>query len=422
MSLETPARIAVLGAGPVGLEAALYARYLGYEVEIFERGQVAEQVRQWGHVRMFTPFALNRSPLGLAAMKAQDAAWTAPADDELLTGQEYAERYLLPLAHSDLLVDSLHEHTEVLAIGRDGYSKNEPISLEQREEPDLRLLVGSTLSDEQGHQRFVTFDAVIDASGTYGQPNWLGHGGIPAIGEIGARIHIDYGLPDVLGKRHAEFAGRNILLVGSGHSAAVSLAALAELAAHAPDTWVTWISREPGPVPIHALEDDPFAERQRVIHLANRLARDDANHITLLAGTTIAEVAWHADRDRFAVRLLGGHAGEMEFDRIIAHVGYRGDSSLYQELQVETSRHHGAPLCVASALCEFQSLQTMTEPPFDAKMLVTPEPDFYVLGAKSYGRDSRFLICHGFQQIRALFSRIGDRADLNLYATMAGLC
>ena len=35
-------RIAILGAGPIGLEAALYARTLGHTVMVFEQGQVAD--------------------------------------------------------------------------------------------------------------------------------------------------------------------------------------------------------------------------------------------------------------------------------------------------------------------------------------------------------------------------------------------
>jgi 2-polyprenyl-6-methoxyphenol hydroxylase-like FAD-dependent oxidoreductase len=92
MAIETPARIAVIGAGPIGLEAALYARYLGYDVDVYERGRVAENLLQWGHVRMFSPFGQNRSPLGLAALKAQDPAWQPPGDDELLSGRELAAR------------------------------------------------------------------------------------------------------------------------------------------------------------------------------------------------------------------------------------------------------------------------------------------------------------------------------------------
>ena len=72
MAIDTPAKLAILGAGPIGLEAALYARFLGYDVAIFDEAEVAANVRRWGHVRMFTPFGMNRSPLGLAALAAQD--------------------------------------------------------------------------------------------------------------------------------------------------------------------------------------------------------------------------------------------------------------------------------------------------------------------------------------------------------------
>ena len=53
--------------------------------------------------------------------------------------------------------------------------------------------------------------------------------------------------------------------------------------------------------------------------------------------------------------------------------------------------------------------------------LLNPEPDFYVLGAKSYGRNSRFLISLGLTQIRDLFTLLADRAELDLYANMAKL-
>ncbi|MEX0711597.1 MAG: NAD-binding protein, partial [Pirellulales bacterium] len=74
MAIDTPARIAVLGAGPIGLEAALYGRYLGYDVDVYERGGVARNLLDWGHVRLFTPFGGNRTALALAALAAQDPA------------------------------------------------------------------------------------------------------------------------------------------------------------------------------------------------------------------------------------------------------------------------------------------------------------------------------------------------------------
>lgn len=417
MAMETPARIAVIGAGPIGLEAALYARYLGYDVDVYERGRVAENLLQWGHVRMFSPFGHNRSPLGLAALKAQDPAWQAPGDDELLTGRELAARYLIPLAHSDLLADSIHERTSVVAIGREGLVKGELGGDEAREEPDFRLLVASTDPGEHGRQRFTAADVVIDASGTFGNHNWLGPGGLPALGERAAEQHIEYGLPDVLGDDRPRYASRSILLVGTGHSAATNLVALAELAAQAPDTWITWVARqeldEKHPEPLATIPNDPFADRVRLTQHANQLAADDSNHVSLLSGTAVEALTWHADLERFSVRMTGKHAGELEFDRIIANVGYRPDRRLFRELHVRQDPFHEGALEQPGS----------DDPGSTAKpqLLVQPEPDFYILGAKSTGRDSRFLIGTGLDQVRALFTIIGDRPELNLYATMAGL-
>ncbi len=424
MAVDTPARIAVLGAGPIGLEAALYARYLGYDVDIYERGSVAEHVLRWGHVRMFTPFGMNRSPLGLAALRAQEPTYEAPADEELLSGRQFARRYLLPLAQSDLLADSLREHTEVVAIGRDGPLIGDLAGDETRGDYNFRLLLASTNPEDHGRQRTAEADVIIDATGTFGHHNWLGHGGIPALGELAAETHIEYGLADVLGTARDEYAGRNILLVGGGYSAAANLVALAELAAQAPDTWITWVTRgecdEKSPQPIAPIADDRLSERQRVTQIANSLASSDANHVTPLGGTTVDAVAWHADLGRFSVRFLGRHAGELEFDRIVANVGYHADWQLHAELHIDTSYESGGPRKLAAELATVSGPDGFEGRPPGSGTLIQPEPNFYVLGAKSYGRDSRFFITDGLEQVRALFAIIGDRASLDLYATMAG--
>ncbi len=407
MAIDTPARIAVLGAGPIGLEAALYARYLGYDVDLYERGRVADHVLRWGHVRMFTPFSQNRSPLGLAALRAQDPAWQPPADDAFLTGREYAERYLLPLAESDLLAGAIHERTEVLAIGRDGPLKHElATELETRGETDFRILLRSSDGQRHAPEHCAAADAVIDATGTYGRPCWIGKGGIPAIGELASQEHIEYGLPDVLGTEHGRYAGRNILLVGEGDSAVTTLVALAELAAQTPDTWITWITRdgpEAGAIDVLSPAEGGLSPQARLWQRARHLAADDADHVTHQPTTMVESIQWHADLKRFAVRFAGDPEEELEFDRVIANVGYLGHHELYAALQVDRNGVTGAPRTTTPG------------------GLVTTEPDFYVLGVKSHGCDSSFRIAAGLAQVRALFAIIGDRPDLDLYATMSHL-
>src|SRR5262245_40328132 len=96
-------RVAVLGAGPVGLEAALYARRLGLAVTVYERGRVAEHWQRFGHVRLFSPFGMNATPLGRATLLARWPRHDFPADSDCVSAREHFEVYLQPLAQTDEL-------------------------------------------------------------------------------------------------------------------------------------------------------------------------------------------------------------------------------------------------------------------------------------------------------------------------------
>lgn len=418
MAVDTPARIAILGAGPTGLEAALYARYLGYDVDLYERGRAAENLLRWGHVRMFTPWRMNVTPLGAAALSAQDDAWRPPDDEAILTGRELAEKYFIPLARSDLIVDGLQTGVEVLALGRHGLLKQDLVDEEIRIDAPFRIL----LREAGGKERLATADVVIDASGTYGNHNWAGEAGVPALGELAAASHIEYGLPDVLGAEREKYAARRVLLVGAGYSAATNAVALAELAASAPETRVTWITRpRPGGAeasdgPIALIPGDRLPERDRLARAANALAAA-GEPILHWPATSIESIESPADGEGFRVTLSGERADEIEVDRIIANVGFRPDNRVYAELQVHECYASGGPMKLAASLAKSPSADCLAQVAAGPEALLNPEPDFYILGAKSYGRNSQFLLSTGHEQIRQLFSIIGDRADLDLYAT-----
>ena len=84
-------RLVVIGAGPVGLEAALAAAARGYDVTVLEKDTVGANLRRWGSTRLFSPVRMNVSA---EARRILGAA--CPPEDALLTGPEMVERILEP--------------------------------------------------------------------------------------------------------------------------------------------------------------------------------------------------------------------------------------------------------------------------------------------------------------------------------------
>ena len=175
MAVDTPATIAILGGGPVGIEAGLYGRFLGYDVVILEAQDVAAHVRSWGHVRMFSPFRQLCSTLGLAALRAQDPDLRTPDLDAQLTGRQWVEQYIQPLSQSDLLADHVQCQTRVVAVGRQHLRKNDPQDDEERGDDGFRLLL--QLADGRHIQQLA--DIVIDCTGVYGQSRLVRRRGHP---------------------------------------------------------------------------------------------------------------------------------------------------------------------------------------------------------------------------------------------------
>jgi thioredoxin reductase len=402
-------RLAILGAGPVGLEAALYAKQLQCSFTVFERGRIGEHVQRWGHVRLFTPFGMNSTPLGRSLIKTAKPNVSLPADDAILTGREYVSQYLAPLA--ELLAPNVVTETQVLKVSRRDYLKNELEGDPARAKSPFRLLV----RDKQ-RERFEEADVVLDCTGVYGQHRWAGAGGIPCPGEIQAEPHIAFGLDDITGDKKSHYANKTTMIIGSGYSAATSAVAIAELGKDNTATWAIWVARDPASTPLKRIAGDPLRERDKLAMKANSLATRSDDNVEFQGGVHIDAIE-HLGQDRgfkITARTLNGNK-TWEVDRIIANVGYSPDTNLSRELQIHECFSTLAPMGIAEAL-EAQAasdLLKVTAPKPEA--LRNPEPNFYVLGVKSFGRNSNFLLRIGFMQVRDVFALLTANAKLDLY-------
>ena len=238
-TLSAPTRlpVAVIGAGPIGLAAAVHLLEKGEAPLVFEAGSaVGTSIREWGHVRLFSPWRYLVDPA--ARRLLEPTGWTMPNEDHLPTGNELVEQLLEPLAAHPAIAPHVRLGRRVTAVSRRGYDK---VKSAGRDATPFELLVRTT----DGTVERILARAVIDASGTWYAANPLGAAGLVAEGEAEHASRIRYGIPDVRGRERVRYAGRRTLVVGSGHSAFNALLDLAALADEAPGTEVVWAIRRP---------------------------------------------------------------------------------------------------------------------------------------------------------------------------------
>ncbi len=412
MSEVTKPSIAILGGGPTALEAALYARALGYPVTVFERGAAAAtHIRGWGFVKMFSPWHMNVSPLGLDVLRQKGLP--TPPGDAYPSGADFVEAYLEPVA--DSLGSTFQPGVEVLGVARFGLIKRESIGGEQRTVAPFRLLV----DNGEGREEELEADIVIDATGVYRSPAALGDGGLPALGERLATRGIDYHLVDISGAERERFARKTTLLVGAGYSAATSLLALVEVLAAAPETRIIWARKSADLAPFAVFPRDPLPLRAQLAREGNAVAAAPPTGCRVLPRVAVYSIQLEGAMIRVALRPAGG-GGTPEVVRVhnvLANVGYRPDLNLFRELQIHQCYATEGPMNLAAALLAASGSggDCLNQPSPGIDSLKNPEPGFFILGSKSYGRRNDYLMRVGREQIRDLFRYLEGNQDLDLY-------
>ncbi|MEO1082604.1 MAG: FAD-dependent oxidoreductase [Acidobacteriota bacterium] len=386
--------VAILGAGPTGLEAALATAEHGYDFTLFEAGaRVAGHVNGWRHVRLFTPWSMNVSARMRDALG--QVGRTPPDDDSCPTGGDLIEQLYEPLLSTPALKGHIELGTRVLSVGRQGLLKHEEIASAERGSRPFRLLV----ENEEGEERLVFADIILDCTGS-SSPNTLGGAGIPAPGERKLDEQITRDVPDFEADA-AEWAGLTTLLVGAGHSAQTALHGLVGLIGEHPGTRVVWAVRHEVPKPA---EDDPLPERHRLTSFAADAAARPPEALEVRTHTTVDGLE-PTDDGRIAVRLRSGRDVEtVTIDRVLSLTGRIGDHQLYRQLQIHECYATSGPMKLAAALLSASGGgDCLAQTSHGPDTLRSPEPGFFILGSKSYGRRNDYLMRVGWQQVDEIF-------------------
>jgi len=404
--------VAVLGAGPVGLAAAAHLITRGFTPLLLEAGvQVASNLESYRHVRLFSPWQYNVDKA--ARQLLVEAGWQAPEPEALPSAGEIVDRYLLPLAALPAIAANLRLSHRVVAITRAGFDK---VKTRGRESVPFVIRAATP----EGEREFLA-SAVIDATGTWSQPNPLGASGLPAQGESALRDRIAYGMPDVLGAEQQRYAGRRVLVVGAGHSAAGSLLALAALAEQAPGTRLVWAIRGRQSAKLFGGGDaDGLAARGL---LGMRLqALKQSGQLELHEEFRIASLTATAS----GITVSGDTGATIDgVDEIIAATGARPNLDMTRELRV---RHDPwlESTDLLAPLIDPNEHSCGTVRPHGYRELAHPEQGYYAVGAKSYGRAPNFLMATGYEQVRSVVAALaGDLVaadDVQLELPETGVC
>ena len=407
--------VAIIGAGPVGLAAAAHLIERGETPLVFEAGNmISANVRDWGHVRMFSPWEFTVDSATVRLLQAH--GWQMPPLNDLPTGTDLIERYLIPFSKLPQMHDRIHLNAKVIAVSRRNIDKMKDAG---REDASFILQV----SYGAGNETFIEARAIIDASGTWHQPNPLGSGGLPAVGEKRQAQHIFYGIPDVLGSHRTRYANKRVMVIGSGHSAINALLEMAELKNTAPKTVIFWAMRGTNLQRAYGGgEEDALPARAR---LGTRIqAYVDVGTIQMISPFRVLEIAETVD----GINVIGETQNGLQtvqVDEIIASTGARPDLDMLRELRLELD----------PALESTRELGPMIDPnihscgtvrPHGEAELRHPEKNFYIVGMKSYGRAPTFLLATGYEQVRSVVAAlVGDweaARDVQLNLPETGVC
>lgn len=378
--------VAILGAGPVGLAAAAHLAVAGESFIVLEKGtDVAENIKSWQHVRLFSPWQYNVDKAAKELL--QKNGWKMPQEDQLPTGQEIREQYLQPLADIPEIKPFISFNTTVVGISKKNHDKMK--SANRNQAPFVLYL------EQDGKTKRILASAIIDATGTWTQPNPILSDNVWTKAEKQLANAIFYGIPNV-DELKDRYSGERVAVIGGGHSAVNTILELEKLE----NVEITWILRKKRVEDAYGGEDkDALAARGELGSRIHNLV--DEGKVKVYTPFYIQELVQTEAGIIMKGESTNGEQQLPAVDEIISNTGSRPDFSFLNEIR----------LSINAAVESVEALAPLIDPnehscgtvrPHGELELRQPEAGFYIVGMKSYGRAPTFLMATGYEQVRSI--------------------
>ncbi|MFV5961851.1 NAD(P)-binding domain-containing protein [Bacillus sp. AK25] len=409
--------VVIIGGGPVGIAAAAHLIKRNESFLLFESGkQIGNHFLDYGHVRLFSPWEFNIDQAARELLEKHQIP--LPCKDELPLGKEIVTQYLKPLTELPEMKPHIYLNSPVLHISKKGVDK---VKTKDRDLVPFIIRVKLNNQEEKTYEA----KAVIDATGTWQNPNPINAEGIMTENEKRVADRIYYGIPDVLNRDLIRYQNKTVAVVGSGHSAVNTLLELAELKMTSKNTEIIWILRKHDISEVFGGEsnDQLPARGQLGIRLRQIL---DKGLVRVFPSMLIQNIEQTFNSKLIIIGLQKKEEITIDnIDEVIANTGARPDFKFLREI-----RHtfDSALECVPDLadLIDPNIHSCGTVRPHGEKELRQPETNFYIIGSKSYGRAPTFLLATGYEQARSVVAYMtgdkesAERIELKLPET--GVC
>ena len=413
--MKTNNKVVVIGAGPVGIAAAAHLLSQGQTPVVLEKGASAgSSMLDWGHVKVFTPwkYAVDKAVVSIL----EKNGWVHPEKEYLPTASEIVNEYLVPASETPELSSIIHFSSEVTGISKENHSKHTSTSIES-------ALYTIHYKDQSGTTHVISADAVIDASGTWSNPNPMGLDGLPVPGETENRDVIAYGIPDVIGTKREHYQSKRTLVLGAGHSAINVALDLLNLQDASNSTKIVWGLRKNNIEKLlgGGINDELPARGELGVAAKKAI---DSGALELLTQVKVKRIV----KIETGLQVLVENEGEqqtIEVDRIVVTTGFRPDLHMLREIRLDIDHIVEAPTTLAP-LIDPNLHSCGTVKPHGVEELSHHDKNFFIVGMKSYGRAPTFLMLTGYEQVRSISAELaGDyeaarRVELVLPQT--GVC
>ncbi len=390
----------IIGAGSVGLAAAAHLVERGETFLLLEAGsQIGANILTWGHVRLFSPWRYNIDKAGARLLKK--TAWVEPDLEGLPTGKEIVEQYLKPLANIPEIQPHIHVNTKVVSISRKDTDK-----MKTENRSDVPFII---YTEKEGEFTFFEAKAIIDASGTWANSNPANSSGVWLNEEKALHEHIFYGIPNVLHEQKDRYVNKRTAVVGGGHSAMNTILDLVQLQQSHPETEIIWIMRRDRVEDAYGGEEkDALAARGALGSRIHQLV--DEGKVKVVTPFYLGRMTKTEDGINISGNEKGTNTTLSNIQEIIVNAGSRPDLTIFSELRTSIDSTTESTEALAP-LIDPNIHSCGTVRPHGEAELRQPENNFYIVGAKSYGRAPTFLMATGYEQVRSVVAYLAGDMD-----------